>query len=197
MTSSPIPLPSLIRGVLVRLVPAELWMAPRFAAWMNEPDTVHLMGGVAYPISLLAEEDWLRTRLEPSWDEGVFLAIEAIDGPEAVVIGTIELRHLNAEARRGEVGILIGQPEYRGGGYGTEAMALLCGFAFAELGLQRIELNTSEFNTRAVRAYEKVGFVLEGRQRRRTHLAGRYYDVLLMGLLREEFRGAPSREPRT
>jgi RimJ/RimL family protein N-acetyltransferase len=130
VTGHPIHVPSTIRGELVRLVPAEPWMAAPFAAWLNEPDTMHLIGGVPYPIFLAAEEAWLRPKAKVSWEDGVWLAIEAIDGPQPVLIGSIELRDLSAEARRGDVGILIGDPAYRGGGYGTEAMRLLCRFAF-------------------------------------------------------------------
>ncbi|MDA0271497.1 MAG: GNAT family protein [Chloroflexi bacterium] len=190
MTGESIHVPSIIRGELVRLVPAEPRMAAPFVAWLNEPDTAHLIGRVSYPIALAAEEEWVRRKSRVSWEDGVWLAIEAIDGPQPILIGAVELRDLSAEARRGDVGILIGDPAYRGGGYGTEAMRLLCRIAFQEMDLQRIELNTSEFNTRAVRSYEKVGFVVEGRQRRRAHVGGRYYDVILMGLLREEFRDA-------
>lgn len=189
MTADPIRLRALIQGERVRLLPAEMGMAPQFASWMNDPMTRHLIGGAAYPVSLAAEEDWVRAHIDPSWEHGVFLVIEATDGPSPVVIGSVELRHLSAEARRGEVGILVGDPAYRGRGYGTEALGLLCRFGFQELGLERIELDTSEFNTRAVRSYEKLGFVVEGRRRRRAYLAGRYYDTIVMGLLREEFRG--------
>jgi len=86
------------------------------------------------------------------------------------------------------VGILIGAQAQRGGGYGTEAMRLACRFAFEEMGLERVELETFEFNTRAVRSYEKVGFVVEGTKRRGAYLGGRFYDVIVMGLLREELR---------
>ncbi|MEX1022272.1 MAG: GNAT family protein, partial [Dehalococcoidia bacterium] len=84
-------------------------------------------------------------------------------------------------------GINIGDPAYRGAGYGTEAMRLACRFAFQEMGLQRIELGTFDFNTRALRSYERLGFAIEGRQRRAVYLGGRYYDAIVMGLLREEF----------
>ncbi|RJQ12030.1 MAG: N-acetyltransferase, partial [Dehalococcoidia bacterium] len=47
-----------------------------------------------------------------------------------------------------------------------------------------------EFNTRAIHAYERVGFVVEGRLRQAAYLGGHYYDSLVMGLLREEFEAA-------
>lgn len=178
----------LIQGERVRLRPPEMEMAPQFQAWVNDTDTRHLTGGIAYPISRAAQEEYLRPRLKTSWEDGVFLAIEAIEsGSDPVLIGSIELRQFNPEARRCEVGMLIGDPAYRGRGYGTEAMRLACRFAFQEMGLERVHLHTFEFNTRAIRSYEKVGFVQEGRLRRHAYLGGRSYDVVEMGLLREEF----------
>lgn len=188
-----------VQGERVRLIPAEPEMAERFRVWVNDTDTRHLIGGAAYPISRAAEAEFLRGRSKVSWDDGVFLAIQALDSGDAgdtgdagepVLIGSVELRGFSAEERHCEVGILIGDPAYRGGGYGTEAMRLACRFAFEELGLERVWLHTDEFNTRAQRSYEKVGFVQEGRLRRHAYTGGRYYDVIAMGLLREEFRDA-------
>lgn len=177
-----------VQGERVRLVPAAPEMEQRFHEWINDTDTRHLIGGTAYPISHAAEADFLRGRARVSWEDGVFLAVEAIDAGAAVLIGSVELRGFSAEARHCEVGILIGDRAYRGGGYGTEAMRLACRFAFEEMGLERVWLYTDEFNTRAQRAYRKIGFVEEGRMRRHAYLGGRYYDVITMGLLREEFR---------
>ncbi len=177
----------LLQGTRVRLRPPDMTTAPQFQEWMNDTDTRHLIGGTAYPISLAAQEEFLRPRQKTSWDDGVFLVVEATDGPTPVLIGSIELRQFNAEARRCQVGMLIGDPAYRGRGYGTEALRLVCRFAFDEMGLERVFLDTFDFNTRAIRAYEKVGFVQEGRLRRHAYLGGVYYDVIAMGLLRDEF----------
>ncbi|MEX2373641.1 MAG: GNAT family protein, partial [Dehalococcoidia bacterium] len=160
--------------------------------WIGDTDTRHLIGGTAYPISLAAEEEFLRARSKGSWTDGVFFAIEALGdsrapGGEPVLIGSVELRRFQPEARWCDAGINIGDPAYRGAGYGTEAMRLACRFAFQEMGLQRVELGTFEFNTRALRSYERLGFAIEGRQRRAVYLGGRYYDAIVMVLLREEF----------
>ncbi len=182
------PRPTVIEGERVRLVPPSMTMAPQFQEWVNDTDSRHLSGGIAYPISLAAEEEFLRNRMHTSWEDGLFLAIEAKDGPAPRLIGSIELRAFSPEARRCEMGMLIGDRAYRGRGYGTEAVRLACRFAFQEMGLERVHLQTFDFNTRAIRAYQKVGFVEEGRLRRHAYLGGHYYDVVAMGLLREEFR---------
>jgi RimJ/RimL family protein N-acetyltransferase len=185
---------ALVVGERVRLVPADDSMVEQFQSWVGDTDTRHLIGGAAYPISMEAEREFIRGRQQVGWDSGVFMAVEAIDRPEPLLIGSVELRHFHAEARLCDVGILIGDPAHRGGGYGTEAMRLACRFAFEEVGMERVELSTFDFNTRAVRSYEKVGFVVEGRKRRAAYLGGRYYDEIMMGLLREEFQDGPRDE---
>ena len=182
--------PVVIQGDRVRLVPPpDIGFARMTNAWVNDPFTRHLIGGTAYQMSLASREDFVRPRLTPSFD-GVYLMIEVIDPPEPVVIGAIELRKITAEHRSAEVGILVGDRAYWGQGYGTDAMRALCRFAFEEMDLRRIHLGVMEFNARAIRSYEQVGFVVEGRLRQDTYLGGHYYDSFVMGLLREDFEVA-------
>nr|WP_267901880.1 GNAT family protein [Brevibacillus parabrevis] len=60
-------------------------------------------------------------------------------------------------------------------------------FLFLRLNLNRVQLDTWSGNTRAIRAYEKCGFVVEGRLRQNEYVNGQYYDTIMMGILREEF----------
>jgi RimJ/RimL family protein N-acetyltransferase len=189
-----------LEGDRVRLRPADLDDAPRLAGWINDPGIAHYLGGPARQFSLAAERAFVASKSANDGEHGLFLVIEATDGPAPVAIGTIELRRLEPVARRGEVGMLIGERDYWSRGFGSDALRTLCRFGFAELDLHRIELTVASYNPRAQRAYAKVGFVEEGRLREHRYAAGRYYDTLVMGLLREGFeareaaraeRGAP------
>jgi RimJ/RimL family protein N-acetyltransferase len=71
-------------------------------------------------------------------------------------------------------------------GLGTDAVRTLCRFGFHEMNLRRVTLHVYANNPRGVRAYEKVGFVEEGRLRRDHFADGTYVDVVVMGLLAEE-----------
>ncbi len=82
---------------------------------------------------------------------------------------------------------MIGSEENHGKGYGTEALELFCSFAFNELRLNRVELVCWEFNTKARRVYEKVGFVQEGARRKKRFRDGTYHDEICYGLLKEEW----------
>jgi RimJ/RimL family protein N-acetyltransferase len=72
-------------------------------------------------------------------------------------------------------------------GYGSDAMRVILRYAFTELNLHRVSLNVFEYNPRAVRSYEKVGFKPEGRSRGVLHRAGRRWDLIFMGILFEEW----------
>jgi RimJ/RimL family protein N-acetyltransferase len=85
------------------------------------------------------------------------------------------------------MGIQIGEREYWGKGYGTDALRVLLRYAFDELNLARVSLSVLEGNVRAMRSYEKCGFKYEGRERQAWAYEGRRWDEVYMGLLREEW----------
>lgn len=86
------------------------------------------------------------------------------------------------------MGIHIGERDYWGKGYGTDALQVLLRYGFGELNLRRISLSFLEGNARAMRSYEKCGFRLEGRERHAWAYDGRRWDEIYMGLLRDEWR---------
>ena len=85
------------------------------------------------------------------------------------------------------MGIGLGEREYWGKGYGTDAMKIILRYAFTELNLRRVTLDVFEYNQRGVRSYEKAGFVVEGRERGLILREGRRWDVIYMGILREDW----------
>lgn len=86
-----------------------------------------------------------------------------------------------------ELSIWIGQG-YRDRGYGTEALRLVLGFAFGELKLHKVFLRVLEYNTRAIHAYQKCGFRVEGVLREEMKVDGQWYALIYMGLLAHEFQ---------
>lgn len=81
----------------------------------------------------------------------------------------------------------IGEPEYRGKGYGQEALRLVLGYGFRELNLHRIGLNVFAYNEAAIKAYERVGFVREGTRRSSILRDGVRYDEHQYGMLYSEW----------
>jgi RimJ/RimL family protein N-acetyltransferase len=105
------------------------------------------------------------------------------------LIGLIGLYAFFWPCREASMGIQIGERDFWGRGYGTDALRVLLRYAFDELNLQRVSLSVLEGNERAVRSYEKCGFREEGRERRVWSYDGRRWDEIYMGLLREEWQG--------
>ena len=66
-------------------------------------------------------------------------------------------------------------------------MEMLVEYGFNTLNMNRIELSVWEFNTRAYKAYQKVGFVEEGRRRQARYHDGKYYDEIIMALLKDDW----------
>jgi RimJ/RimL family protein N-acetyltransferase len=104
------------------------------------------------------------------------------------LIGLIGLYTIFELHREAFLGIQIGERNYWGKGYGTDALQALLRYGFEELNLWRISLSFLEGNDRAMRSYEKCGFRLEGRERHAWSYDGRRWDEIYMGLLRDEWR---------
>jgi RimJ/RimL family protein N-acetyltransferase len=114
-------------------------------------------------------------------EDSVTFVIE-VDGR---AVGTASLFEFDPLARHAEAGISL-VPDARGRGIGTAAITQLVEFAFVRRNLRRIHLQAIASNTGAIRAYEKAGFLVEGRQREHAWVRGHYEDIVRMGLLRSE-----------
>ena len=171
-------------GERVRLRALEREDINTLTRWMNDPEVRDNLLVFA-PISTHAEERWLEGLLDRS-DDYVF-GVEALVEGKWRHVGNVGLHGIDRHHRRAEIGIVIGEKDAWGMGYGSEAMALMMRFAFHELGLHRIELEVFETNLRALKTYRALGFVEEGVRRESIFKGGRFIDALHMGVLRPEF----------
>jgi RimJ/RimL family protein N-acetyltransferase len=116
------------------------------------------------------------------------MVIEIPQDESWVMIGNCGMHNIDWRLRSAEVGIFIGEKVHWDQGYGTEAMRVLLDHSFNTLNLNRIALQVYEDNPRAVRAYEKAGFIHEGRERQGMYKNGHYVDIIWMSVLRPEWR---------
>ena len=175
----------MIQGKRVRLRAMECNDLPLFVTWLNDAEVRENIS-VYIPLSMTQEEDWFK-RINQLPVEEQPLAIEVLQGEEWRVIGNTTFIKMDMHNRSAEVGILIGDKQYWGQGYGTDAMRLMLRHAFNHLNLNRVYLNVYETNLRGIRCYEKCGYKLEGRMRQAQFLNGKYIDLLWMSILKDEW----------
>jgi RimJ/RimL family protein N-acetyltransferase len=168
-------------GTLIRLRAYEPADFAPLATLLSDPE---VLAGTTAPMPQAAADVQRRADRARTSDDEVVFAIDRLEDQRT--IGGCGLKGMDAATRRAELGIWIGRP-YWDQGYGTDAVRTLCRYGFRFLNLQRIGLDLVATNERARRAYEKVGFALEGRRRRFEFADGAYVDSLVMGLLVEDF----------
>jgi len=178
---------SLLRGELVRFAAENPEvMAANFSRWNQDTEWLRLLD--TDPPRLLSVKkwtEWLEKDLEKGTSDELFFAIRTLD--EDALIGFIGLFDLFKQHGDTLVAIALGERKYWGKGYGTDAMRVMLRYAFNELNLRRVGLIVFDYNPRAMRSYEKAGFIPEGRIRGAILREGRRWDWLYMGILREEW----------
>jgi RimJ/RimL family protein N-acetyltransferase len=103
------------------------------------------------------------------------------------LVGFVRLDHIEWNNGASQVTLGIGDPNDRGHGYGAEALKLILRYAFAELNLHRVTADTLEYNERALRFLERAAFIVEVCRRQAVHRDGKRWDVIKLGMLREEW----------
>ncbi len=177
---------NLLTGTRVRLTPLTTADAPTLARWQLDNEFLRLLDAKpAFPRNEQQIIEWMRDG-QRGRDNYLF-AIRAVFNEE--LIGFMELGEILWTHRNSWVAIGIGERDYRGRGYGYEAMSLALDFAFRELNLHRVQLTVFSYNEAAIRLYDKLGFTREGAQRQFMERDGQRHDMLLYGILRQEWLG--------
>lgn len=182
----------MLEGNLVSLRAMETEDLEDVLRWVNDREVTLWLTSLRYPMARKDEKKWLDDAPANSFADGVRLAIETKDGKH---IGGINLHRTNPEDRKAGLGIMIGEKDHWSNGYGTDAVLILLKLAFDEMNLHRVWLQVFPENERAIACYLKCGFREEGRLRQEVFQDGRYYDVIVMGVLKDEFAALQNSEP--
>jgi len=177
----------ILKGELVRLGavdPEEFGKA--FSHWNRDSEFMRFLDSGS---SNLRSQKGLKKSLEEELEEQKsdthWFTIRAVADDK--LLGEINLFVHNWAGRDAFVGLGIGERDFWGKGYGTDVMKIILRYAFTEVNLQRVTLTVFEYNPRAIRSYEKTGFRHEGRMRQFLNREGRRWDMLFMGILRDEW----------
>jgi len=175
---------SLFTGQLVRMAAKQAEDTKAFARWSEDPEYLRLLfRDPAVPRSPESFEDKKDDKHHHDGRHFEF-TFRTLADDKFIGFGGLNVSWANQGA---SLWIGIGEPDYRGKGYGSDAMRLLVNYAFRELGLYRVGLEVFGYNTRAIHVYEKLGFVYEGAQREALYREGQRYDTLSMSILRPEW----------
>ena len=169
---------------LVRLRAVAPADATDIVRWYNDPEVRHWLANTERPPDTVGGEL-----------ESIAKAVDdttrrewIVETPEGRAIGAAGLNHIDAIHHTADFYIVIGEKDCWGGGLGTDAVRLVLREAFTTLDIRRVALFTDFDNERAMRAYEKCGFVREAVMREHRLRYGKPIDVVLMAALRREWK---------
>lgn len=126
-----------------------------------------------------SHENWIKNMVETGKVVQMIICETGTDKP----VGSVYVRDIDKTHHKAEYGIFIGEKDARSKGYGTAAAKLMVQYCFEELALHRLFLRVYAENERAIRSYEKAGFVKEAHLRDDVFIDGEYKDIVLMGIL--------------
>lgn len=115
------------------------------------------------------------------------LAISELEGPLGVV-GIAGLYGVDLAHSTAEIGVSILNPSCQGRGLGVEAHLRWIRYAFEDLGLERLTGSAKGTNQRAIAVAKRIGMQEEGRLRSHRFVAGQRIDIVLLGILRDEWQ---------
>jgi len=174
----------MLSGELVNLRALEPDDIDNVMSWVNDREvTQWLSGAFSFPMSKMAEKEWLeKASKSPDAKEKV-LVIETKDG---TYIGSVGLHRINMVDGVAELGIVIGRKDYWGKGYGTDAARTMLKWGFSNLRLRKAFLRVLGQNERGIASYKKLGFKQVGCFKQNILKDGIYVDEVLMELFAEE-----------
>jgi RimJ/RimL family protein N-acetyltransferase len=176
-----------LRGERVVLRPLGREHLARCVTWFNDREVTYFLGREE-PLTMEEEVRWFND-YRAKVDEEIY-AIE-VNGDH---VGNVGLHNIDRRNRKASIGIVIGEKASWSKGYGTDAMRTVLRYAFRDLRLHKVNLDVIDYNERAIRVYEKCGFVREGVRRDELWKRGRFVNLVRMSILEDEFPRAPARD---
>lgn len=171
----------MIAGKIVNLRPIERGDLPAMVAWRNNPRVLRAFFTQSR-LTMQDQEVWYEKYCSRQ-DEKLFV----IETKERKAVGTIGLSKIDRINRSAELGrLMIGDDDEIGNGFALDAVRTVVGFAFSQLNLNRIWLEVFSWNLAAINVYIRCGFRQEGIKRQAVLVDGKFQDVILMSLLRED-----------
>ena len=156
----------------------------QFYKWINDQEVIKYSLSRFSKMKTKREIDiWYQKLLEDS--KSINLGIYLKDTKE--LIGYAGISGISDTNKSGEYFIFIGEKRFWGKGIGTEVTRKVVSYGFQNTDLHRIMLTVSEPNIGGIKAYEKAGFVIEGKLRQSCFRDGEFHDKIVMSVLKPEY----------
>lgn len=151
--------------------------------WLNDAEVTKFMDSGVFPNTMEKMEEFYRNTAMSS-NNAIFAIVDKETDKH---VGNIRLGPINWVTRISPLGIMIGNKEFWGRGYGTEAIRLVSDYAFKRLNLHKVFAGVGAVNQSSAKAFSKAGFEIEGQAKSQFFLDGEYHDLLYLGITKEDF----------
>lgn len=152
-------------------------------SWRNDPELIDFLGA---PYRFINEEvdncwydNYMKNRINT-------IRCAIVEKDKDKILGLVSLTGIDSLNQCAEFHIMIGEKKNQGLGMGTFAVKEMMNHGFFNMNLQRIELSVLRENKRAIHLYEKCGFLYEGCKKKARYKNGKFVDLLMYAILREE-----------
>lgn len=171
-----------IKGKFVTLRAIEREDLELLKEMLNDPEIENLVVGWSFPVSKYQQDIWYEKNINN--DTNLRFIIETpIDG----AVGMATLVNIDWKNRKATHGIKLSKGEFRAKGIGTDSVMSVMRYAFDELQLNRLDGGWFEDNLGSQKLYMKCGWKIEGKRRQYIFKSGAYRDLMIVGILREEY----------
>ncbi len=162
-----------------------------FYHWNQDTETARRIAWLWFPTSKENVKEWAKNEsLKKGENDEYFFVIETLAGEPVGSINANMISKIDGSFRYG-IGII---EKVRRKGFAKEAISIFLNYYFNELRFNKVNAAVYDFNEDSIRLHEKMGFELEGRLRQIKYSQGRYWDILLYGMTRDEFNALNKRK---
>ncbi len=188
-------MPDTLRGQLTFLRPMQKDDLALLHKWLNDPAIMEWWDGRDHPATFDRVETRFRKSIEGHDRDAQRYTIEVEKDGERRAIGMIQFGRMQPRPKNTQVDVLIGEPDFRDAGYGTDALRTLLRHLFEDLKAHRVWHTMRAANAQAMKSAEKLGFVKEGVLREHDQLEGKFVDVVVYGMLAHEWTKLAAENP--
>lgn len=180
-----------IRGKFITLRAIEEEDLELLHRWANDPDIWYQLGGWHFPTNKNEQKIWFAGLDSNSLDQRF-----AIETKEDGLIGTANLVDIDWKNNHAFHGMMIGDKDIRGKGYGVDTIMTIMRYAFEELHLKRLDGSMIEYNQTSLNIYlKRCGWRIEGQQREWYFRKNRYWDRINVGVTKSDYDALIDKSP--